>query len=56
VPQRLNEGESITLRPIALNAILAEQFGIGVYQCCPSDDPIPDLIDRGREQRLREFF
>ncbi len=51
-----NEGESITLRPIRPKATLAKEFGIGVYQCGPSDDPIPDLIDRLREQRLREFF
>jgi hypothetical protein len=51
-----NEGESITLRPILPKATLAEEFGIGVFQCGPSDDPIPDLVDRVGEQRLREFF
>ena len=56
VLQMENEGESITLRPIRPKATLAKEFGIGVYQCGPSDDPIPDLIDRVREQRLREFF
>jgi hypothetical protein len=35
---------------------LAEEFGIGVFQCDPSDDPILDLVDRVGEQRLRESF
>jgi AbrB family looped-hinge helix DNA binding protein len=56
VLQLENEGESITLRPIRPKATLAKEFGIWVYQGGPSDDSIPDLIDRVREERLREFF
>jgi AbrB family looped-hinge helix DNA binding protein len=54
--QMENEGENITLRPVRPKATLAKEFGIWVYQGGPSDDSIPDLIDRVREERLREFF
>jgi len=56
VLQLENEGESITLRPIRPKATLAKEFGIWVYQGGPSDESITDLIDRVREERLREFF
>jgi hypothetical protein len=52
-----SDGENITLRPIGPSATLAKEFGIWVFQGGGSnDDSIPDLIDRVREERLREFF
>ena len=48
------EGECITLRPIRPKATLRKKQGVWVYQGEPSDDSIPDLIDREREKYLRE--
>jgi AbrB family looped-hinge helix DNA binding protein len=56
VLQMETEGENITLRPVRPKATLAKEFGIWVYQGGSNDDSIPDLIDRVREERLREFF
>jgi AbrB family looped-hinge helix DNA binding protein len=56
VLQLESEGESITLRPIRPKATLAKELGIWVYQGESSDDSLPELIDRVREERLREFF
>ena len=52
-----SDRENITLRPIAPSATLAKEFGIWVFQGGGSShDSIPDLIDRVREERFREFF
>ena len=49
-----SEGDRIILRPIRPKATLKKKMGVWVYQGEPSDDSIPDLIDREREKRLRE--
>lgn len=49
-----SEGERITLRPIRANAMIKKEFGIWVYQGESSADSIPDILDRERENRLRE--
>jgi AbrB family looped-hinge helix DNA binding protein len=46
----------ITLRPIRPQARLRKKDGIWVYQGGPSDDSIPDLIDRVREERIRDLL
>ncbi len=52
-----SDGEDITLRPIAPSATLAKEFGIWVFQGGGSShDSIPDLIDRVREERLRDLI
>ena len=51
----LSDGEDITLRPIGRSATLAKEFGIWVYQGGPTDESIPDLIDRVRDERLRHL-
>jgi len=51
-----SEGEKITMRPIRAKAILAKEYSVWVYQGGLGDDSIPELIDREREERLREFF
>ena len=51
-----SDGEDITLRPIGRSAKLAKEYGIWVFQGGPCDESIPELIDRVREERLREFF
>ena len=50
-----SDGEDITLRPIRRPATLAKEFGIWVYQGGPTDESIPDLIDRVRDERLRHL-
>jgi len=49
------EPEHITLRPVRTQAALAKEYGIWVYQGQPSDVSIPELIERERERRMREF-
>jgi AbrB family looped-hinge helix DNA binding protein len=49
-------GKKITLRTIRSKATLAQEFGIWVYQGGPTNDSIPDLIDRVREERLRDLI
>jgi len=51
-----NEGEKITLRPVRPKAALAKEFGIWVYQGETSDESISDIVDRGREERIREVI
>jgi AbrB family looped-hinge helix DNA binding protein len=48
-----SEGESITLRPVRPNVMLKKELGVWVYQGEPSNDSIPDLIDRVRDDRIR---
>ena len=50
-----NEGDQITLRPFRPEALLKKEYGVWVYQGEPTNASIPDLIDRQREKRLREF-
>jgi hypothetical protein len=50
------EGERIILRPIPPKATLTKELGIWVHQGEPSDDSIPDLIDRVREERIRKIL
>lgn len=51
---------SITLRPIWPQALLKKELGVWVYQgevqAKASDDSIPDLIDRVRDERTRELL
>lgn len=49
-----SEGERVTLRPVRPQALLRKEYGVWVYQGEPADLSIPDLIDRERENRLRE--
>lgn len=49
-----SEGERLTLRPVRPQALLKKEYGVWVYPGEPAAVSIPDLIDREREQRLRE--
>ena len=51
-----SDGDQITLRPIRPEPLLVKECGIWVYNGAPSDESIPDMIDREREKRIREFF
>jgi AbrB family looped-hinge helix DNA binding protein len=51
-----SKGEEITLRPLRPQALLKKERGVWVYQGEPAHASIPDLIDRQREQRLREVI
>jgi len=51
-----SEGERITLRPVRQSVMLKKELGVWVYQGQPSDDSIPDLIDRVRENRNRSVI
>lgn len=48
------EGERITLRPVRQNVTLKKELGVWVYQGESTDTSIPDLVDRERENRLRQ--
>jgi AbrB family looped-hinge helix DNA binding protein len=48
-------GEQITLRPVRPKALIKKEKGVWVYQGEPTSASIPDLLDRQREQRLREL-
>lgn len=50
-----SEGERITLRPVRPKAALQKECGVWVYQGEPADDSIPELLDRERGKRLRQF-
>jgi len=50
-----SEGERITLRPVRPQATLKKEYGVWVFQGEPSDESIPDLIEREREKRAREL-
>ncbi len=50
-----SEGERITLRPVRPKAALKKECGIWVYQGELTETSIPDLLDRERDKRLREF-
>jgi AbrB family looped-hinge helix DNA binding protein len=50
-----SEGERMTLRPIRPQATMKKEYGIWVYQGELSEDSIPDLIERERENRGREL-
>jgi hypothetical protein len=50
------KGEWITLRPVRPEVTLKKECGVWVYQGEPIVVPIPDLIDREREKRLRELI
>jgi AbrB family looped-hinge helix DNA binding protein len=51
-----SEGDEMRLRPVRPKALLKKELGVWVYQGEPSDASITDLIDRGREGRIREQF
>ena len=51
-----SDGDEVTLRPVRAKALLAKEKGVWVFQGGPTDSSIPDLIDRGREQRFRELM
>lgn len=47
----------ITLTPIRPQPQLVKEMGIWVYQGeGPTDESIPDLIDRVREERIRDLL
>lgn len=50
-----SDGDAITLRPLRPKALLRKERGVWVYEGEPARASIPDLIDREREKRLREF-
>jgi AbrB family looped-hinge helix DNA binding protein len=49
-------GDEITLRPVRPKALLKKERGLWVYQGEPSEQSIPDLIDRVREERARDLI
>jgi AbrB family looped-hinge helix DNA binding protein len=51
-----SDGDAITLRPLRPKALLRKERGVWVYEGDPTQASIPDLIDREREKRLREFM
>ena len=52
-----SDGEQLILRPAEPQPTLVKKAGIWVLQGTgASDESIPDLIDREREKRIREFF
>jgi len=51
-----SDGDQITLRPIRPQPLLVKEYGMWVYNGAPSNESIPDMIDREREKRVREFF
>jgi AbrB family looped-hinge helix DNA binding protein len=51
-----SDGDAITLRPLRPKALLRKERGVWVYEGEPTQASIPDLIDREREKRLREFM
>jgi len=46
--------DRITLRPIRMKARLVKKSGIWVYHGQATDESIPELIDRDRENRQRQ--
>jgi AbrB family looped-hinge helix DNA binding protein len=50
-----SEGECITLQPVRPQAPLKKKRGIWVYQGEATDTSIADLVDREREERIREL-
>src|SRR5580658_6937892 len=50
-----SEGECITLQPVRPQAPLKKEHGIWVYQGEATNTSIADLLDREREERLREL-
>ena len=51
-----SEGDEITLRPVRPKALLKKEHGVWVYQGEPTDASITGLIDRDRENHIREQF
>ena len=49
------EGDRITLRPVRPQVTLKKELGVWVYQGESTDASLPDLLDRERENRLREI-
>ncbi len=51
-----SDGDKITLSPVRQEAHFKKEFGIWVYQGeGVKNDSIPDLIDKHREERLRDL-
>ena len=50
------EGDRITIRPVRQEALLKKELGIWVYQGESSSISIPELIEGGREKRVRELL
>lgn len=51
-----SQGDEITVRPLRPEALLKKERGVWVYQGEATHVSIPDLIDREREKRLREWM
>jgi AbrB family looped-hinge helix DNA binding protein len=47
---------AITLRPIRPKANFVKKRGIWVYQGEPSDESVVDLIERVRDERIKEII
>lgn len=46
----------ITLEPVRQRGAMRKEYGIWVFdEGAPSDESIPDVIDREREKRIREL-
>jgi len=50
------EGEQITLRPVRPKELLRKEHGVWVYQGERTNSSIVDLIDRDRENRMRDML
>ena len=50
------DGDTITVHPVRIKALLKKEFGIWVYQGQPSSESIHRLIDTGRKKRLTELL
>jgi AbrB family looped-hinge helix DNA binding protein len=51
--QLLIEGEQITLCPVRGQATLKKELGIWVYQGESANESVLDLVEHGREKRIR---
>jgi bifunctional DNA-binding transcriptional regulator/antitoxin component of YhaV-PrlF toxin-antitoxin module len=49
-------GDTITVRPVRIKALLKKEFGVWVYQGRPSSQSICRLIDTERTKRLRKHL
>ena len=48
------QGEQITLRPVRSVATLKKEHGVWVYQDERSEESISELVEKHREDRLRD--
>lgn len=48
--------DQITVRPVRPKVTLKKEYGVWVYQGDPADVSINDVIDRAREDRIRQII